>query len=71
MGIHSGGAAHEPEASEFSQVGKGLVCLQEGVKKPFYRWVSMDILSWVILIRLRNLFVPVLTGGLDKSPHIL
>ena len=31
----------------------------------------MDILSWVIPIPLRNLFVPVLTGGLEKAPHIL
>ena len=31
----------------------------------------MDILSWVIPIPLRNLFVSVLTGGLEKAPHIL
>jgi hypothetical protein len=31
----------------------------------------MDILSWVIPIPLRNLFVAVLTGGLEKAPHIL
>jgi hypothetical protein len=48
-----------------------LVCTQEGVKKPFYRRVSMDSLSWVILIPLRNLFVPVSPECLEKAPHIL
>jgi len=40
-------------------------------KKTFYRRVSMDILSWVILIPLRNLFVPVSPECLEKAPHIL
>ena len=36
-----------------------------------YRRVSMDILFWVILIPLRNLFVPVSPECLEKAPHIL
>lgn len=49
---------------------KGLVCLQEGVKNPFYRRASMDILSWVTLIPLRKFFVPVLPGCLEKSEFL-
>jgi len=48
-----------------------LVRPQEGVKNSFYRRVSMDILSWFILIPLRNLFVPVSPECLEKAPHIL
>jgi hypothetical protein len=33
--------------------------------------VSMDILSWVIPIPLLNLFVPVPTGGFDKTPYLV
>jgi predicted TIM-barrel fold metal-dependent hydrolase len=31
----------------------------------------MDILSWVIPIPLLNLFVPILTGGFDKTPYLV
>jgi hypothetical protein len=51
--------------------GKELVYTQERIKTPFCRLVRMKVLSLVTLIPLRKLLVPVLTGGLDETPHIL
>ena len=51
--------------------GKGLVCMQERIKTSFCRLTRMKALSLVTLIPLRKLFVPVFSGCLKKSPHIL
>ena len=45
--------------------------MQERIKTPFSRLVRIKVLSLVTLIPLQKLFVPVLTGGLDETPHIL
>jgi len=67
------GFLSEPDRQRilFGWMSKGLVCTQERVKKPFYRRVSMDTLSWIILTPVRNLFVPVSTEWFEKAPHIL
>jgi len=50
---------------------KGLVRLWQGRKVQIYRLWRLEVPSWVALIPLRNLFVPVSRRCLKKAPHIL